>query len=100
MRKWLKNVMVLASAFALMLAFRTLAFSIHSVSGNGLTPLYRNGDCLLVNRCSYGLRIVCCAVLSNAVMSLPLLCPMILLLGFILPVVKQYLAIPLIHTKE
>ena len=57
MRKWLKNVMVLASAFALMLAFRALVFSIHSVSGNGLAPLYQEGDRLLINRCSYGLRI-------------------------------------------
>lgn len=57
MIKWLKNVIVLASAFALMLGFRALAFSIHSVNGNGLAPLFHNGDCLLVNRCSYGLRI-------------------------------------------
>ena len=57
MRKWLKNVMILASAFALMLAFRTLAFSIHSVNGNGLDPLFHHGDQVLVNRCSYGLRI-------------------------------------------
>ena len=57
MAKWLKNVIVLASAFALMLGFRALVFSIHSVTGNGLAPLYKHGDCLLVNRCSYGLRI-------------------------------------------
>ena len=57
MGKGLKNVIVLASAFALMLGFRALVFSIHSVTGNGLTPLYKHGDCLLVNRCSYGLRI-------------------------------------------
>ena len=42
---------------ALMLAIRTLAFSIHGVEGNGLAPLYQNGDRLLINRCSYGLRI-------------------------------------------
>lgn len=42
---------------ALMLAFRTLAFSIHGVEGDGLAPLYQNGDRLLINRCSYGLRI-------------------------------------------
>jgi signal peptidase I len=57
MMKWLKNVIVLASAFALMLAFRALAFSVHTVSGNGLAPLYQHGDRILVNRCSYGLRI-------------------------------------------
>ena len=44
-------------ALALMLAFRTLAFSIHGVTGDGLAPLYKSGDCLLINRCSYGLRI-------------------------------------------
>ena len=57
MIKWLKNVIVLASAFALMLAFRALVFSIHSVNGSGLAPIYQEGDRLLVNRCSYGLRI-------------------------------------------
>ena len=57
MIKWLKNVIVLASAFALMLGFRALVFSIHNVTGNGLEPLYKHGDCLLVNRCSYGRRI-------------------------------------------
>lgn len=57
MRVWLKNVIVLASAFGLMLGFRALVFSLHSVTGDGLAPLYKHGDCLLVNRCSYGMRI-------------------------------------------
>ena len=57
MANWLKYVIAFASAFALMLAIRTLAFSIHGVEGNGLAPLYQNGDRLLINRCSYGLRI-------------------------------------------
>ena len=57
MRNWLKYVIAFASAFALMLAIRTLAFSIHGVEGNGLAPLYQSGDRLLINRCSYGLRI-------------------------------------------
>ena len=57
MANWLKYVIAFASAFALMLAIRTLAFSIHGVIGNGLEPLYQNGDRLLINRCSYGLRI-------------------------------------------
>ena len=56
MANWLKYVIAFASAFALMLAIRTLAFSIHGVVGNGLAPLYQNGDRLLINRCSYGLR--------------------------------------------
>ena len=42
---------------ALMLLIRTLAISIHSVTGDGLAPLYQSGDRLLINRCSYGLRI-------------------------------------------
>lgn len=57
MSNWLKYVIAFALAFALMLVFRTLAFSIHGVTGNGLAPLYKNGDRLLINRCSYGLRI-------------------------------------------
>ena len=57
MANWLKYVIAFASAFALMLAIRTLAFSIHGVVGNGLAPLYQNGDRLLINHCSYGLRI-------------------------------------------
>lgn len=55
--KWLKFVVSLASAFALMLTIRALVVSIHSVNGNGLAPLYQNGDFLLINRCSYGMRI-------------------------------------------
>jgi len=57
MANWLKYVIAFVSAFALMLAIRTLAFSIHGVEGNGLAPLYMSGDRLLINRCSYGLRI-------------------------------------------
>ena len=57
MANWLKYVIAVALAMVLMLIFRTLAFSIHSVSGNALTPYFKDGDCLLVNRCSYGLRI-------------------------------------------
>ena len=57
MIKWLRYVIPLALAFMLMLAARTLVVSIHHVSGNGLAPLYKSGDCLLINRCSYGLRI-------------------------------------------
>ena len=57
MANWLKYVIAFASAFALMLTVRTLALSIHGVTGDGLTPLYQNGDRLLINRCSYGLRI-------------------------------------------
>lgn len=57
MAGWLKFLIATAAAMMLMLAFRTLACSIHNVNGNGLAPLYQHGDMLLVNRCSYGLRI-------------------------------------------
>jgi len=57
MKHILKYVIALASASALMLAFRTLAFSIHSVTGNGLEPLYHQGDQLLIDRRCYGLRV-------------------------------------------
>lgn len=57
MTGWLKYVIAFASAFALMLAIRTLVFSVHGVKGNGLSPLFQDGDRLLISRCSYGLRI-------------------------------------------
>ncbi len=57
MANWLRYIVAFALAFALMLAFRTLVFSVHSVNGDALAPLYHHGDQLLVNRCSYGLRI-------------------------------------------
>jgi len=57
MIKGLKYVIPLVAAFALMLAARTLVLSVHSINGDGLEPLYKNGDQLLINRCSYGLRI-------------------------------------------
>ena len=57
MANWLKYVIAFTASFALMLAFRTLAFSIHGVTGDGLEPTYQSGDRLLINRCSYGLRI-------------------------------------------
>lgn len=57
MSNWLKFVIVFASAFVLMLAFRALALSVYTVDGKGLQPVYIRGDRLLVNKWSYGLRI-------------------------------------------
>ena len=57
MTDWLKFALALALAFLLMCAFRTLALSVCAVSGTGLAPLYNDGDRLLLNRWSYGLRI-------------------------------------------
>ncbi|MDE7085398.1 MAG: S26 family signal peptidase, partial [Prevotella sp.] len=64
MMKGLRYVIPLTSAFALMLAARALVVSVHSVNGNGLAPLFQNGDQLLINRCSYGMRIEGNALLS------------------------------------
>lgn len=57
MPNWLKFVIVFAAAFVLMLAFRALAFSVYTIEGKGLQPVYIQGDRLLVNKWSYGLRI-------------------------------------------
>jgi signal peptidase I len=57
MTGWLKYVIAFTLAFVLMLAVRTLVISVHGVIGDGLAPYYQNGDRLLINRCSYGLRI-------------------------------------------
>ena len=57
MSNWLKFAITLVSAFALVLAFRALAFSVYTVEGKGLQPVYVSGDRLLVNRWSYGLRV-------------------------------------------
>lgn len=57
MSDWLKFVIALAAALVLMLAFRALAFTVYTVDGKGLQPLYIDGDRLLVNRWSYGLRV-------------------------------------------
>lgn len=50
MSDWLKFVIALAAALVLMLAFRALAFTVYTVDGKGLQPLYIDGDRLLVNR--------------------------------------------------
>ena len=57
MTEWLKYTLTLTAAMLLMVAVRTLVVSVHSVDGTALEPLFHDGDRLLVNRCSYGLRI-------------------------------------------
>lgn len=57
MNNWLKFVVAIAVATVLVLAFRALAFSVYTVEGKGLAPVYIQGDRLLVNRWSYGLRV-------------------------------------------
>lgn len=56
MRSALKFVMALIVTILLMLAFRALVFTVYTVSGSGLEPCFINGDRVLVNRWSYGLR--------------------------------------------
>lgn len=56
-KKTLKFLLALAVAFLLMIVFRALAFTLYTVDGQGLTPLFHSGDRVLVNRWSYGLRI-------------------------------------------
>lgn len=41
----------------LMFIFRALAYTIYTIDGQGLSPLFVKGDRVLVNRWSYGLRI-------------------------------------------
>ena len=66
MSEWLKFVVALVSAFLLVLAFRALAFSVYVVEGKGLQPVFMQGDRLLVNRWSYGLRINGKGMLPNS----------------------------------
>ena len=56
-KKTLKFLLALLTAFILMIVFRALAFTTYTVDGQGLSPLLLNGDRVLVNRWSYGLRI-------------------------------------------
>ena len=56
MRNLLKFLLSLAVALLLMMAFRTLAFTIYYVEGDGLEPEFVAGDHVMVNRWSYGLR--------------------------------------------
>ena len=56
MKGTLKFVVALAVTFLVMLAFRALAFTIYTVPSSGLQPELKEGDRILVNRWSYGLR--------------------------------------------
>lgn len=53
----LKFLLALVVAFVLMLCFRALAFTIVTIEGEGLLPVFLRGDRVLVNRWSYGLRV-------------------------------------------
>ena len=57
MLKTAKFLLALLVALVLMLCFRALAFTICTVEGEGLSPVFHRGDRVLVNRWSYGLRV-------------------------------------------
>lgn len=56
MRNLLKFILALVIAFLLMLAFRSLAFTIYEVPSPGIKSHLIAGDRVIVNRWSYGLR--------------------------------------------
>ncbi len=56
MKNAFKFVMALLVTILLMLAFRALVFTVYAVNGSGLEPDFIDGDRVLVNRWSYGLR--------------------------------------------
>lgn len=55
--QFIRFILALCIAVVAMFAFRALAFTIYSVDGDNLQPLFQKGDRLMVNRWSYGLRI-------------------------------------------
>lgn len=57
MRKTAKFILALAVALVFMLCFRAVVFTICTVDGGALAPVFCKGDRLLVNRWSYGLRV-------------------------------------------
>ena len=56
MRNSIKTITVILAAAALMLLFRSVAFTIYTVPQTGIKPWLVSGDRVLVNRWSYGLR--------------------------------------------
>ena len=56
MKGTVKFIGAIAVALVVMLAFRALVMTVCTVDGNGLEPVFRAGDHVVVNRWSYGLR--------------------------------------------
>jgi len=56
MRNTLKFLLTLAAALLGTLAFKSLVVTICTIDGNGLEPVFLQGDRVVVNRWSYGLR--------------------------------------------
>ena len=53
----LKFLVAFAIAFMAMMAMKTLVFKVITIEGDALEPLYSEGDRVIVNRWSYGLRV-------------------------------------------
>jgi len=56
MRNTLKFLLALVVAFMVMLAFRALVMTVCTIGGDGMDPVLKAGDRVVVNRWSYGLR--------------------------------------------
>ena len=56
MRGTVKFLGAIAAAFMVMLAFRGLVMTVLTIEGDGLAPQFVEGDRVVVNRWSYGLR--------------------------------------------
>lgn len=56
MRQWLKFLMAFAIAAVILLLFRALVTTMYVVGGTALQPEFHEGDRVMVNRWSYGLR--------------------------------------------
>ena len=56
MRSTQKFLVALVVAFVVMMMFRALVFTIYTVTGSTMEPAFQNGDRVMVNRWSYGLR--------------------------------------------
>jgi signal peptidase I len=56
MRSTLKFLIAFSAASVVMLAFRALVFTIYTVPGPQLEPVFKAGDRVMVNRWAYGLR--------------------------------------------
>lgn len=56
MRVWQKTILTLAAAAVAVVLFRALFFAIYTVNGNSFEPVLVQGDRVLVNHWSYGLR--------------------------------------------
>ena len=56
MKGAVKFIGAIAVALVVMLAFRSLVMTVCNVDGKGLEPVFQEGDRVVVNRWSYGLR--------------------------------------------